>query len=240
MRQLIVLVAALVVAVIAGSITYQNIEVDPARAVATVRLDHEEVRWPYHDATIAAQGALAEDDDFVAEVARAAAVDASDVTLRTTTPTNQTIFEVVAHAASPDDAIRTADAAVTLMIERNLAELGAGLEATLTSERELLAQLSAELETTRQRLDTEDLAESERVVATAEVGVLAGAAKSAEVAIDEAQEELDRLRPQLLATAPATVDDNTDTRRTSAGAAALGSALIVLAAGAFFLDRRTS
>ncbi len=232
------LLAALVAGALAGAIGWSLAPTGDPTAVATLRLDDQEVRWPYHDAVIQTQAALVDRDDVRDEIAETAGVPVAELLdLNTSVPRNQTIFDVTATATTRTAAVGLVDATAAVLIERNVAERSAGLADRTAAIESELALLEIDLSRQRRSLENADTSEADRLIAEGRLSATAQRLGTLEVELSSLGEAAGVIRPQLVLVRPGEVVDRERTRAVTAVSAGIGVALLVAAAAGFSRPR---
>ncbi len=240
MSGLVRLLLALAAGALAAVIGWSLAPTGAPTAVATLRLDDQEVRWPYHDAVIQTQDALVEQDTVRADVANRAGLPLESlIDLDASVPRNQTIFDVTAIAETGDAAVALATAAVDELVERNRLERSAAAATEATTIDADLVRLDQELSTQRRIIDDPEVAEADRLLAQGRATAIAQEIGTLEVRADSARQTADSARPQLVIVRSGELVERERTRTVTAASAGIGVALLAVALLGAFRPRPT-
>ncbi len=222
--------AVIVAGAIASGVAWTLAPTGDPTASATLRLDDQEVRWPFHDAVIQTQDALLQRDDIRALITRRSnlALD-SIVTLNSEVPRNQTIFDITASASTESQAISIANGAVEALIERNIADRAAPIATEIEAVEIELGPLRADLAGQLRVIENTDAPEADRLVAQGRATAIAQRIGTLEVRLKELEIATTLVAPQLVEVAAAVPVNRERTRAVTAASAGAGIALLTAA-----------
>ncbi len=213
---------------IAAVIGWSSSPTSDPTAVATLRLDDNEVRWPFHDAVIQSQDAALADNETIAVAAMAAGVSPDVIrSAEATVPRNQTIFDVSVTADTETNAVAVADALSAELLAANLRDRTAAASDELAALGAELDEARAELAVPEALLRSGDVTSDERLVLEGRIGVLAERVARLEANEDDLEFAIETARPQLVQVRPARIVGGDRTRAVTAAATGIGASLLV-------------